>query len=70
MLFFMGSSTHMPNGLVTDASTVGLAAIMLVIAALEINGIAGKQGPMTSVRGVIHSGIGLTVVLYGMMVVL
>ena len=70
MLFFMGSSAHLPNGLVTDASTVGLAAIMLVVAALELNGIVGKQGPMTSVRGVIHSGIGLTVVLYGMMVVL
>jgi uncharacterized membrane protein len=70
MLFFMGSSAHMPNGLITDASTVGLAAIMVVIAALEINGIVGKQGPMASVSGVIHSGLGLTIVLYGMMVAL
>jgi uncharacterized membrane protein len=70
MLFFMGSSAHMPNGLVTDASTVGLAAIMVVVAALEINGIVGKQGPMASVTGVIHSGLGLTIVLYGMMVAL
>jgi uncharacterized membrane protein len=70
MLFFMGSSAHMPNGLITDASTAGLAAIMVVIAALEINGIVGKQGPMASVSGVIHSGLGLTIVLYGMMAVL
>lgn len=70
MLWFMGSSAHLPNGLVTDASTLGLGAILVVIAALAANGIIGKQGPMTSVRGVIHSGIGLTVVLYGIMVVL
>jgi uncharacterized membrane protein len=70
MLFFMGSSAHMPNGFITDASTAGLAAIMVVIAALEINGIVGKQGPMASVSGVIHSGLGLTIVLYGMMVAL
>jgi uncharacterized membrane protein len=70
MLFFMGSSAHMPNGFITDASTAGLAAIMVVIAALEINGIVGKQGPMASVTGVIHSGLGLTIVLYGMMVAL
>lgn len=70
MLFFMGSSTHMSNGLVTEASTMGLGAILLLIAILQVNGIVGKQGPMTSVRGVIHSGIGLTIILYGMMVAL
>ena len=70
MLWFMGSSTHMSNGLVTDASMAGLGAILVVVAALEINGIMGKQGPMTSVRGVIHCGLGLTVVLYGLMVAL
>ncbi len=68
MLFFMGSSTHMFNGLASDANVIGLGAIMLVIAALEVNGIMGKQGPMTSVKGVIHSGLALTVVLYGLMV--
>ncbi|MFP6809381.1 MAG: urate hydroxylase PuuD [Pseudomonadales bacterium] len=70
MLWFMGSSTHMSNGLVIDASMAGLGAILVVVAALEINGIMGKQGPMTSVRGVIHCGLGLTVVLYGLMVAL
>ena len=70
MLFFMGSSAHLPNGLITDASTAGLAVILVVIAALEINGIVGKQGPMASVSGVIHSGLGLTIVLYGLMVAL
>ena len=34
MLFFMGSSAHMGNGLIGDASTIGIAAILIVIAAL------------------------------------
>ena len=70
MLFFMGSSAHMGNGLIGDASTIGIAAILIVIAALEVNSIVGKQGPMTSVRGVIGSGVGLTAVLYVLMAVL
>ena len=70
MLFFMGSSAHLSNGLVTDASALGLGAIMLIILALEANAIFGKQGPMTSVKGVIHCSIGLTVVLYALMAIL
>jgi len=31
---------------------------------LEINGLKGKTGPMTSVKGVIHMGLLLTLVLY------
>ena len=71
MLFFMGSSVHLPPlQLVSSASPVALVIIMLLILALEGNAIAGKQGPLTTVRGVISSGVGLTVVLYGVMVCL
>jgi uncharacterized membrane protein len=70
MLFFMGSSMHMSSGLLTSASTVALALIVLIIAVLEGNGIMGKQGPMTSVKGVISCGLGLTVVLYGILAIL
>lgn len=70
MLFFMGSSAHLSNGLVVDASAVGLGVVMLLILALQANAIFGKQGPMTSVRGVIGCSIGLTAVLYGLMVAL
>ncbi|MBV1931073.1 MAG: urate hydroxylase PuuD [Porticoccaceae bacterium] len=42
---------------------VGLYAALALIAALEVNAIVGKQGPMTTVKGVIHSSIGLTVVM-------
>ena len=67
MLFFMGSSAHLPHGLIGDASTVAIGIIMLIILILAGNGIFGKQGPMTSVGGVIGCGVGLTVVLYGLM---
>ena len=70
MLFFMGSSAHLPHGLLMDASTVALGIIILLILALEGNAIFGKQGPMTTVRGVIHCGVGLTVLLYCIMVFL
>ena len=69
MLFFMGSGAHLGgNGLVTDASTAGLGVIMLLILALEGNAIFGKQGPITKVSGVIGCSLGLTAVLYGLMV--
>lgn len=70
MLFFMGSSGHMFHGTIGSASPVALGLIMLIIFALEGNGIVGKQGPMQSVGGVIGCGVGLTVVLYGIMAVL
>ena len=70
MLFFMGSSAHLSNGLVTEASVVGLGVILLIILLLEANAIIGKQGPLTSVRGVIACSVGLTAVLYGLMALL
>ena len=70
MLFFMGSSAHLPSGIVTDAmaaTTASLVAVFAIILILEVNAVRGKQGPMTSVVGVIHCGLGLTAVLYGCM---
>ncbi|MFT7652531.1 MAG: putative membrane protein [Limisphaerales bacterium] len=64
MLYFMGSSAHMHNGLIGDR-TEGLIAALIVIAVLEGNSIFGKQGPMTTVRGVIISGFVLTLILWG-----
>ncbi len=66
MLFFMASSNHLA-GLQDPMSSVGvgtLATVFGVIAALQLNGIYGKTGPFTSVAGVIHSGLLLTVILY------
>ena len=67
MLFFMGASGHL-NGVgripMASESSVSMIAIMLtliIVAALEINAIKGKTGPMTSVKGVIHCGVGLMI---------
>lgn len=70
MLWFMGSSAHMPTGLVANASEAALAAVMAIILLLEANAIFGKQGPMQSVVGVIHLGVALTAVLYAIMILL
>ena len=73
MLFFMGSSAHMPTSMLLDevsTSTASLIAVFVIILALEINSIRGQLGPMASVKGVIHCGLLLTAVLYGLMVLL
>ncbi len=65
MLWFMGSSAHLPSGSI-GANTTAIIICLVIIAALEVNAIVGKQGPMTTVRGVIVSGLVLTVVLAGL----
>jgi len=67
MLFFMASSAHLGWKLgnpVTHASILSLIVVFGIIALLEVNAIKGKTGPMTSVKGVIHMGVLLTLVLY------
>ena len=64
MLYFMGSSAHLANGSISGNQTALIIA-MVVIAAIEANAIFGKQGPMTTVRGVITSGLVLTLILWG-----
>ena len=66
MLFFMASSIHL-GGLQVSVHSVGVTTLVLtfgLIAALQLNGIFGKTGPFTSVRGVIHNGLLLTAILY------
>ncbi|MDT8397689.1 MAG: urate hydroxylase PuuD [Pseudomonadales bacterium] len=68
MLFGMLASMHgTGQGFVpvTAASfnATGLSVALALVLALEANALVGKQGPMTSVRGVIISSLVLTVVL-------
>ena len=68
MLFFMGASAHLSGvGRVPmSGESVSIFALIMtlgIIAALEFNAIKGKTGPMTSVVGVIHSGVGLAIAL-------
>ena len=53
-------------GVGEDTSFWGIFWVMaIIIGILEVNAIIGKPGPMASVKGVIHSGIILTIVLFG-----
>ncbi|MBV1904580.1 MAG: urate hydroxylase PuuD [Pseudomonadales bacterium] len=66
MLLFMASSTHfLSHGPV--AGSTGLIVSLVIIGLLEVNGIMGKQGPMTSVKGVIMHGFILAAVLWGVL---
>ena len=66
MLFFMASSKHLPQIQISvhDASAPALAVVFGLIFALALNGVIGKTGPYTSIKGVIISGFVLTAVLY------
>jgi len=60
-LFFMGAA----RGLGADStSQAALLASTVIILLIQGNAIKGKMGPMASVKGVIHCGLILTVVLY------
>jgi len=64
MLFGMLAGPHLSGqGYGTGAGGVDLWIAIAIIALLAINGVIGKQGPLTTVKGVIHSSLGLTAVL-------
>jgi uncharacterized membrane protein len=63
MLFGMLGSKH----LYIDASPVAVYVALAIIAAVEVNALVGKLGPIATVKGVIHSSIGLTIVLWAVL---
>ena len=66
MLFFMAFSVHLGQiqTSIHEASAASLVIVYGLIAVLALNGVVGKTGPFTSVKGVIGSGFLLTAVLY------
>ena len=50
------------QGYGTDAGGIDLIIAVVIIALLELNALVGKQGPMTTVKGVIHCSLALTAV--------
>ena len=62
----MGAASHYPL-IVTEETnyTVLIWVLAIIIGLIEINAIVGKQGPMASVKGVITSGVILSVILFG-----
>ena len=66
MLFGMLGGPHFAAsgyGYGSPMLTTALYIVLALIAVLEINAIVGKQGPMTTVRGVIGSSLALTVIM-------
>ena len=73
MLFFMGSASHFTSLGQDLAKGDGHLAIywilaLIVIGAVEVNALLGPglstQKPLATVRGTIHAGLALTIVLY------
>ena len=66
MLFFMASSMHLGQiqNSILQASAASLVIVFGLIAVLALNGVVGKTGPFTTVKGVIGSGFLLTAILY------
>ncbi len=69
MAFCMMAGPHF-GGYGMGVGSIAMWIALAIVAALFINGLKGKQGPMTTVRGVIVSSLVLTVVLVGILKVL
>jgi uncharacterized membrane protein len=62
MLFGMLAGPH-HGQYGSDVGGTGLTVMLVIVLALELNGLKGKQGPMTTVNGVIGSSLVLTAVM-------
>ena len=65
MLLGMLGSKHLSP--VLGGTSTGLMIALGLIILLEINAIMGKQGPMTTVKGVIHMSLLLTVAIWALL---
>jgi len=69
MLFFMGASAHLggKGAMPVDVSSIGFIAIIILILAIEANAIKGKlHKPITSIVGVVHCSLALTLIMLGL----
>lgn len=67
MAFAMLASPHLGYSsghlLSVAGGGLGMYLALAIIALLEVNGLVGKQGPLTKVSGVIHCSIALTIIM-------
>ena len=60
----VGNPDYMLMGGMAEGFSAGFMVAIIIILLLELNAIFGKLGPITSVKVVIHSSLGLTAILY------
>lgn len=66
MAFCMLAGPHFAGyGMGTGSMAMWIS--LAIVAVLEVNALVGKQGPMTTVRGVITSSVVLTAVIVGLL---
>jgi uncharacterized membrane protein len=71
MLFFMGSASHLPIMIAPDANfTIYWIVLAIILGAIQFNALKGKMGPMATIKGVIHLGFVLALVLYALIEVI
>ena len=69
MLFGMLAGPHYGQ-YGTEVGGTGLTVMLVIVLALELNGLKGKQGPMTTVNGVIGPSLALTAVMVALLTAL
>lgn len=65
MLFAMLASMH--PAVNHAISKEAFALCVAIVLAIEVNGLFGKLGPITTVKGVIHCSLGLTLVMWALL---
>ncbi len=65
MLYGMLASKHGVQIQAMSFSDIGFLLALAIIVLLQVNAVIGKTGPIASVKGVIHSSLILTVVIFG-----
>jgi len=67
MAFCMLAGPHF-SGYGMGTGSMAMWTALGIVAVLEVNALMGKQGPMTTVRGVIVSSLALTAIIIGILV--
>lgn len=68
MLFFMAAASHLPIQMGMESNLMAYWIGFTVIwAVIEWNALKGKTGPITTIKGVIHMGFLLTILIYGLL---
>jgi uncharacterized membrane protein len=74
LLFLMGAASHLVIGVNPACVGVWFTVLIVILALLEINALVATNGPTTKpiekVKGVVHMGVLLTVILYVLLEVL